>query len=185
MALHWSHTVLYIRDLEGMLDFYTRVLGFEVTDRGSIGPDGTGIVFLSQVPQEHHQLAFAARPERQEGESSFDHLAFRVESLRELRELVERVRKDGRVEEIAPITHGNTWSFYFRDPEGNGLEIFCETPWHVQQPQLRGWDPSLEEEELLEWTRGEFRDEAEFGPVEDYRAARARALGAGRGGGES
>jgi catechol-2,3-dioxygenase len=165
MALHWSHTVLYIRDLDGMLDFYTRVLGFEVTDRGSIGPDGTGIVFLSQIPQEHHQLAFAARPERQEGESSFDHLAFRVES--------------------APITHGNTWSFYFRDPEGNGLEIFCETPWHVQQPQLRGWDPSLAEEELLEWTRGEFRDEAEFGPVEDYRAARARALGAGRGGGES
>ncbi|MEN8182307.1 MAG: VOC family protein [Myxococcota bacterium] len=176
MPLHWSHAVLYVRDLEAMLDFYTQVLGFEVTDRGALGPDGTGIIFLSQLPQEHHQLAFVARPTGEERESSFDHLAFRVESLGELRELSERLRKDGRVEQIAPITHGNTWSFYFRDLEGNGLEVFCETPWHVQQPQLRGWDPSQSDEELLEWTRGEFQNEAGFGSLEDYRAARERAL---------
>ena len=33
-----------------MLDFYTNVLGFEVTDRGQVGPpDSPEIIFMSQV----------------------------------------------------------------------------------------------------------------------------------------
>ena len=72
MALSWSHTVLHIKDTSGMLDFYTRVLGFEVTDRGAMGGGrGSEIIFLSQSPEEHHQLAFIpTREPGQEGEQS-------------------------------------------------------------------------------------------------------------------
>ena len=40
-----------------MLDFYTNLLGFKVTDRGKLGPeDGPSIIFLSQQADEHHQI---------------------------------------------------------------------------------------------------------------------------------
>ena len=57
MLLTWSHAVMYVRDEAVMLDFYTRVLGFEITDRGPLGEQGPDIIFLSQNPEEHHQLA--------------------------------------------------------------------------------------------------------------------------------
>ena len=42
MLLTWSHAVMYVRDEAVMLHFYTRVLGFEITNRGPLdeqGPD--------------------------------------------------------------------------------------------------------------------------------------------------
>ena len=56
MLLTWSHAVMYVRHEAVMLDFYTRVLGFEITDRGP-SEQGPDIIFLSQNPEEHHQLA--------------------------------------------------------------------------------------------------------------------------------
>ena len=41
MALQWSHAVYYVRDIDQMIDFYTNVLGFEVSDRGAVGPEGS------------------------------------------------------------------------------------------------------------------------------------------------
>ena len=38
MKLSWSHTVINVRDLDQMLAFYTNVLGFEISDRGPLGP---------------------------------------------------------------------------------------------------------------------------------------------------
>ena len=34
MHLRWSHCVLYVRNLDEMVSFYTKVLGFQVTDSG-------------------------------------------------------------------------------------------------------------------------------------------------------
>lgn len=36
MNFRWSHAVVLVRDMENMLDFYTNVLGFQITDRGAI-----------------------------------------------------------------------------------------------------------------------------------------------------
>ncbi|MBW2295318.1 MAG: VOC family protein, partial [Deltaproteobacteria bacterium] len=41
MQLRWSHAVLRVRDMDEMVDFYTKVLGFEVTDRGAFPGAGT------------------------------------------------------------------------------------------------------------------------------------------------
>ena len=73
-----------------------------------------------------------------------------------------------------PLTHGNAISVYFHDPEKNGIEIFCDTPWHVKQPQLKKWDPTLSDEEVLAYVENKFRDADEFKPMQEYRAERAR-----------
>ena len=58
--LTWSHAVLYVQTLQPMLQFYSEVLGFLVTDRGPLAEGAPEIVFLSQDPSEHHQLAMVA-----------------------------------------------------------------------------------------------------------------------------
>ena len=58
-AVSFSHFGLYVTDLARMEDFYTRVLGLLVSDRGKL-PGGSDLVFLSRDPDEHHQLVLAA-----------------------------------------------------------------------------------------------------------------------------
>jgi len=175
MSLTLSHAVLHVRDLDTMLDYYTNVLGFAVTDRGPLGESGPEIVFLSQDPGEHHQLAFVPIPPGQGKPGALNHLAFRVGGLDELRPLMTRISADGRGRPPAPLTHGNTWSAYFADPEGNGIEIFCDTPWHVQQPQGRPWNPDEDDATLMSATQSAFAAEPGFGPGDAYVEARRRA----------
>ncbi len=178
MKLRWSHAVLYVRDLNAMINFYQKALGFEVSDRGLLDPNNPGLelAFLSQLGSVHHQLAFASV--RGDGPSTtLDHMAFRVDSLSEVKTVAERVRADGRAGEVRPVNHGNAWSVYFTDPEGNGLEVYCDSPFAVQQPQMKQWDLSLSEDELRRQTEEQFGGEPGFQPMEDYYAARRRRLG--------
>ena len=55
MQVQWSHSVLKVRDIEAMTQFYCDALGFEVADRGTVGADAE-IVFLSGSSRDHHQL---------------------------------------------------------------------------------------------------------------------------------
>ncbi|MTD54006.1 VOC family protein [Amycolatopsis pithecellobii] len=174
LGLTPSHTVVFVRDLDEMVRFYTEVLGFEVTD-GS--PE---VVFISQGVS-HHQLAFVPGRDSVGKSNTIDHTAY-VSSgtLDDLRALYEMLRADERVTEIEPKTHGNTWSVYFADPEGNGVEVFIETPWHVQQPQVKPLDLTLSNEEIEATTRAAFAGEPGFCDIADYRKQRAGQLGLAR-----
>jgi catechol 2,3-dioxygenase len=176
MKLRWSHAVLYVRDLEAMIGFYRDMLGFQVSDRGTVGPPNSPfeLAFLSQVGSDHHQLAFV--PMRGEGPSTtLDHIAFRVDRLAEVQALARRLEEDGRASDLRPIAHGNAWSIYFRDPESNTIEVFCDSPFHVRQPQAVAWDLASSEAELRAWTEKQFGGEPEFGPIEEfYRERRSR-----------
>lgn len=180
MAVSWSHCVLRVRDLDAMVAFYCDALGFRVADRGHVGPENE-IVFLSGSSSDHHQLALMSGRGGGEGGSldhgSLDHNAFRVDSLDEVKRMVAWVDGDDRAGKGAPVTHGNAISVYFSDPEGNGIEIFCDTPWHVQQPQLRRWDPEMSAADILAKVEVDFADAPEFMPMEQYRAERAEAFG--------
>lgn len=177
MQLRWSHAVVYVKDMDAMLDFYTHVLGFDISDRGWEREDGTpGIVFLSQVDSDHHQLGFAPTREEVSPSNSVSHVAFRVADLADVKAMIAKLKQDGRATDLKPLCHGNAWSIYFQDPEQNGVEIFCDTPFHVAQPQAKPWDPNASEEEILEWTEQTFRDEPEFGPIDAYYAKRREEL---------
>ncbi len=115
MKLSWSHAVLYARDLEKMLDFYTNTLGFEITDRGPVAPDAPEIVFLSQDADEHHQIAMLAVRKDDSPSNSVNHFAFRVEQFAEVSRLNEKLSGLDGVN-VGPLSHGNTLSLYFNDP---------------------------------------------------------------------
>lgn len=173
MALSWSHTVLQAKDMARMLAFYETMLGFEETDAGEI-PGGRRIHFMSQQPAEHHQIAFVDTRLDDGPPNSLAHIAFRVDAMAELRALIGRLEAAGL--DYRPTSHGNTWSVYFQDPEQNGVEVFCDTPYHVKQPQGQAWDVALPDADLHAWTLRTFKDEPEFGPREAYVARREKEL---------
>ncbi len=80
------------------------------------------------------------------------------------------------VKKFLPLSHGNAWSIYFNDPEGNGIEIFCDSPWHIQQPQAMAWDRDKTNDEVLEQTQRDFASNPAFSPITDYYRKRTTEL---------
>ena len=170
--LSFSHMGIYVADLARMEDFYTRVLGFAVTDRGELG-DLT-IVFLSLDPREHHQIILATG-RKEGGFNPINQVSFRLAELAGLKAMARRLQDEG-AKDISPISHGNALSVYFRDPEGNRLEIFIDTPWYVRQPLRIPMDLSLPDAALWAWAEAEARRQPDFQSVEEWRAQIARRI---------
>jgi catechol 2,3-dioxygenase-like lactoylglutathione lyase family enzyme len=118
-----SHVVLYVNDLDKMVEFYTDVLGlvkYRVNERR--------MVFLTSDPEkEDHELALTTGREGQA--KLIAHIAWKVDKPSEVKEFYERFKTKG-----VPIDHcvshaytemGNTVSCYFLDPEGNRIEVYA------------------------------------------------------------
>ena len=144
-SLTLSHFGMFVTDINRMVDFYTRFLGFAVSDRGP-NPNGE-IVFMTRDPREHHQLVMASGRPKDLQFNVINQISLRVDSLGTLRELYLGL-KDEPVEILGPISHGNALSVYFRDPEGNRVELLIDTPWYVPQPHRVPVDIMQPDEQL-------------------------------------
>jgi catechol-2,3-dioxygenase len=179
--LSLSHATVAVRDLDAMLDFYCGVLGFAVTNRGMVG-DGGEMAFVSQDPAEHHQMVFiSGGPETEHQFVMADHMAFRTGSLDDLR-AIGACLDAAEVEGVIPINHGNAWSLYFNDPEGNGLECFVDSPFHVAQPFADGLDLGADDAAIEADTRAKIQDDDEFQSLADWQAAFRTRLDSDRAG---
>ncbi len=144
--LAFSHLGFYVVNLEKMAFFYKEALRFTQTDAGNLG--SIKLVFLSRDPSEHHQIILASgRPESLPF-NPINQISFRVPDLETLRKFHARLQEHGATD-VQPVTHGNAISIYCRDPEGNRLEVFMDTPWYCDQPLREPIDLSLADEEIL------------------------------------
>ena len=169
----FSHMGMFVTDAARMEDFYTRVLGFAVTDRGLLG--STSLIFLSRDAKEHHQIVLASGRPPAAGFNPINQISFRMADFAGLREMHRRLQQE-EVAGLAPVSHGNALSVYFRDPENNRIELFIDTPWYVQQPVRIPMDMRLSDAELWRWAETEARRSPGFMPVEEWRAGLSRTL---------
>lgn len=170
-----NHLGLYTPDIARMERFYVDVLGLIVTDRGRVARLGNvEIVFMSANPGSHHQVALIGKP-GQTGPSCVNQIAFKVGTLDELRTIEQRLRQAGTTPPN-PIDHGNAWSVYGSDPDGNGVEVYLDTPWHVAQPHSRPLDLGLSDEAIHQITEAEVRKDPTFSALSDWADAMARQL---------
>ena len=176
-AFQFSHMGMFVADLARMRDFYTRVLGFTVTDSGDLDtPRGRlQFVFLSRDPKDHHQIVLATGRPSELPFNPINQISFRMADFPGLREMYRRLTREA-VKEMHPVSHGNALSVYFHDPEGNRIELFVDTPWYCKQPSRIPMDMNLTDSELWAWAEAEARRQPQFRPIEEWRAAAARDM---------
>jgi len=113
-----AHYVIRAKRFEEMLAWYRKVFLLKTSFEAPV------IAFLT-YDEEHHRIALlncAHLPEPDQLRTGIDHVAFTYRSLRDLLHTYERLKSHG----ITPfwcINHGLSTSMYYRDPDGNEIEL--------------------------------------------------------------
>lgn len=112
-----SHVVLNTADMDGLQDWYCRVLGFRVSDYS-----GHQMVFL-RCSTDHHSIALV------DGQyPSVNHVAFELPSINEFMRSIGRMKEIGIAPTWGPGRHGpgdNPFA-YFVSPSGFVIEFTSE-----------------------------------------------------------
>jgi len=121
-----GHVVLRVRDRARAEAFYGGLLGLPLCAR--YDEDGFRMAFFTLG--NHHDFAVmevSGEGGPQTGDAvGLDHVAFNIgTTLDELRAAKATLEAAGI--EVRPIDHEVTQSLYFRDPDGNGIEVYVDT----------------------------------------------------------
>lgn len=111
---------LSVRNLERQIEFYTRVLGLRLRSNSN------GIAELGTMA--NTLLTLIERPDykRYRGVTGLYHFAILLPNRRELARVISRLFQIGVTNH--PTDHIFTKTTYLNDPEGNGIELYCESP---------------------------------------------------------
>jgi catechol 2,3-dioxygenase len=121
-----GHVHLKVADIDRALDFYSGVLGFELTTR--MGPDAA---FLSAGGYHHHiglntwQSRGGSPPAL--GTTGLFHAAIRYPTRRALADALVRLNEAG-IPLDGASDHGVSEALYVRDPDQNGIELYWDRP---------------------------------------------------------
>lgn len=179
--LKFSHIGLVVSDIDVMTRFYVDVLGFAVTDAGMFGE--MRVAFMSRDPEDHHQIVLTTgRPANLPKNTInpdfgpvIQQISFKMPSLSDLRDMKGRLEAGGATG-ITSAAHGNAWSVYAHDPEGNYIEFFVDTDWYANQPFYVPLDLSKSDEEITRETEDMCRASPGFKPVEQWRSDVAKIM---------
>ncbi|WP_052668614.1 VOC family protein [Nitriliruptor alkaliphilus] len=158
--VHFRHVGIHATDLDRLVGFYKNVLGFLESDSG-MASFGNRLVFMTQDVEEHHQFViFDGRPEEIDY-NPINQLSFKLESLADLKTF-DGVLKEAGIEGAIATDHGNAWSLYFPDPEGNFVELYVDSPFYTPQPCKAPLDLDDSEDEILATTESLCRSRPDF-----------------------
>jgi catechol-2,3-dioxygenase len=122
-----NHAVLYVRDVDRSVAFYTEALGFRV--KAAL----PGAAFLqAEGSTNDHDLGLFAIGDRAGASSAgrttvgLYHLAWEVDTLAELRRVAEVLTDNGAL--VGASDHGSTKALYARDPDGLEFEVSWLVP---------------------------------------------------------
>ena len=113
-----AHVVLRVGDLARSRGWYIEVLQARVAFENEM------LCFLS-YDDEHHRIGLVAPPglkHEADASTGLEHIAFTYGSLEELLVNYRRLAAGG-VRPYWTINHGPTISLYYKDPDGNRLEL--------------------------------------------------------------
>jgi catechol 2,3-dioxygenase len=146
-----GHVHLKVANLDRALTFYRDLLGFEEMQRY-----GDGAVFISAGGYHHHiglNTWYSKNgPPAPVHSAGLFHTAILYPTRKDLAQILKRL-----IEAKYPLTgasdHGVSYALYMDDPDGNGVELYWDTPkeeWPVNEKgELKMVTEALDLEELL------------------------------------
>lgn len=155
-----GHVFLQTTNLEASLEFYTKRLGFRISDTYFDGaPDNTIAAFLhcglGQTWTDHHTIGLGSA---QDGQNRFDHSAYEAIDLDDVVQGGEYLKSKGYRHSWGVGRHiqGSQIFDYWRDPFGNKIEHWTDgdlvnddTPTgraQITPHELAQWGPELSPE---------------------------------------
>lgn len=122
---HVGHVHLKVSDLDRAIDFYSGVLGFEITQKYG------DAVFLASGDYHHHiglntwhSAGAGPAPVRAAG---LYHSAFLYPTRGDLGRILQRLIDHG-IQLDGAADHGVSQALYLRDPDENGVELYWDKP---------------------------------------------------------
>ena len=127
------HVTFKTSRLDEMIAWYGLVIGAQVQFRDQVAAWTTN-------DAANHRIAFLAVPgldddPRKVQHNGMHHTAFEYDDVNDLMSSYDRLRKAG-IEPVFCLDHGLTMSLYYRDPEGNYVEL--------QSDNFSDWSASSE-----------------------------------------
>ena len=125
-----NHAVLYVRDVQRSVDFYTQVLGFRVvSDMAAL--QGAAFLQASGSSNDHDlglfEIGAAAGPSGAGRQTvGLYHLAWEVDTLAELEQMATRLSEAGAL--VGASDHSTTKALYGADPDGIEFEVSWLVP---------------------------------------------------------
>ena len=123
-----NHAVLYVRDVDRSVTFYSDALGFRVV----AGMPGRAAFLQAEGSSNDHDLGLFAMGsgagDTQAGRTTVGlyHLAWEVDTLAELRRIAGVLSEHGAL--VGASDHGTTKALYARDPDGIEFEVSWLVP---------------------------------------------------------
>ena len=130
-----NHAVLYVRDVERSVAFYSEVLGFRVV----MGFSGAAFLQAAGSSNDHDLGLFqvganAADSAAGRGAVGLYHLAWEVDTLDELERVQRRLAEAGAL--VGASDHATTKALYAKDPDGIEFEVSWLVPARLITPDL-------------------------------------------------
>jgi catechol-2,3-dioxygenase len=132
-----NHAVLYVRDLDRSVGFYTDALGFRVVT----GIPGRAAFLQAEASTNDHDLGLFAigtgAGASQAGRATVGlyHLAWEVDTLGELQRIAGVLRERGSL--VGASDHGSTKALYAHDPDGIEFEVSWLVPADLLTPDVQ------------------------------------------------
>ena len=122
-SLH--HVTIKTSRLQEMIDWYKKVIGVTVTFQDEHNAWTTN-------DTANHRIAFLSVPELSDDpdkvrHNGMHHSAFEYDSFDDLISSYARMKDEEGIEPAFSLHHGLTVSIYYRDPEGNHVELQSDT----------------------------------------------------------
>jgi catechol 2,3-dioxygenase len=135
-----DHVNIYVRNATRSCEWYTDLFGFHTQDTMyHPGTQKLRAAFLACDKGHAHDIALFEvgdeAPLQEKGQVGLNHVAWRMGSLDDLKEMYGRLKAKG-----VPVRVGDhtvSIGLYFDDPDGNGLEVYYEQPrseWNREKP---------------------------------------------------
>ena len=137
-----GHFAVQVDDPEASAMFYTEFFGFSVVGRSSSPITGRMVLLTANRTEEDHVLQLLERREA-------EHVAFRVESLAELKAWHQEAKRKG-IPIAMSANPGTQVGFFVKDPaSGRFVEVYWPTGRTDIEASLTPIDLELPDEEIL------------------------------------